>query len=214
MQSKRCSFSVDNVNIVEENSNSQFATLEVDVCRSGENSHNMPILRSAIEQAASSVKGKPILAAFQFADTDFAGHEIDEQPVGFFVEEEPELVEKDYHGNPELYIRAKGKVWKRYFENAMEIFKRKSGKTDVSMEIDMLDFEEPDQGRDGVINLFSILGHVRGLIWDPSVFSRQSLPNLPRPWLLPNSLTVLISTPHNWAICLRHAQCLLSQCSL
>lgn len=158
MQSKRCSFSVDNVNIVEENSNSQFATLEVDVCRSGENSHNMPIPRSAIEKAASSVKGKPILAAFQFADTDFAGHEIDEQPVGFFVEEEPELVEKDYHGNPELYIRAKGKVWKRYFENAMEIFKRKSGKTDVSMEIDMLDFEEPDQGRDGVINLFSILG--------------------------------------------------------
>lgn len=158
MQSKRCSFSVDNVNIVEENSNSQFATLEVDVCRSGENSHNMPILRSAIEKAASSVKGKPILAAFQFADTDFAGHEVDEQPVGFFVEEEPELVEKDYHGNPELYIRAKGKVWKRYFENAMEIFKRKSGKTDVSMEIDMLDFEEPDQGRDGVINLFSILG--------------------------------------------------------
>lgn len=158
MQSKRCSFSVDNVNIVEENSNSQFATLEVDVCRSGENSHNMPIPRSAIEKAASSVKGKPILAAFQFADTDFAGHEVDEQPVGFFVEEEPELVEKDYHGNPELYIRAKGKVWKRYFENAMEIFKRKSGKTDVSMEIDMLDFEEPDQGRDGVINLFSILG--------------------------------------------------------
>lgn len=158
MQSKRCNFEINNFELVEENSNSQFATLEFDVCRSGDNSHDMPIPREAIESAAPSIKGKPILAAFDVLDTDFKGHEIDEQAVGFFVEEEPELIEKDYEGNPELYIHAKGKIWKRYFNNAMEIFKRKGGKTDVSMEIDMLDFQEPDHGEKGFINVFSILG--------------------------------------------------------
>lgn len=158
MQSKRCNFEVDNFKVVEENSNSQFATLEIDVCRSGQNSHKMPISRSAIEYAANSIKGKPILAAFDVLDTDFLGHEENEQPVGFFVEEEPQIIEKEYDGNPELFIRAKGKVWKRYFDNAMNIFKRKGGKTDVSMEIDMLDFQEPEHGQEGFINIFSILG--------------------------------------------------------
>ena len=158
MQSKRCNFEVDNFKVVEENSNSQFATLEIDVCRSGQNSHEMPISRSAIEYAANSIKGKPILAAFDILDTDFLGHEDNEQPVGFFVEEEPQIVEKEYDGNPELFIRAKGKVWKRYFDNAMNIFKRKGGKTDVSMEIDVLDFQEPENGKEGFINIFSILG--------------------------------------------------------
>ena len=158
MQSKRCNFEIDNFKVVEENSNSQFATLEFDVCRSGDNSHEMPISRSAIKSAATSIKGKPILAAFDVLDTDFMGHEDNEQAVGFFVEEEPEIVEKEYDGNPELFIRAKGKIWKRYFNNAMEIFKRKGGKTDVSMEIDMLDFQEPEMGKSGFINVFSILG--------------------------------------------------------
>ena len=112
MQSKRCNFEVDNFKVVEENSNSQFATLEIDVCRSGKNSHNMDISRSAIEYAANSIKGKPILAAFDVLDTDFLGHEENEQPVGFFIEEEPQIIEKEYDGNPELFIRAKGKVWK------------------------------------------------------------------------------------------------------
>lgn len=158
MQSKRANFEVDNYRLVNESSESQFATLEVDVCRSGENSHRMAISHRAIEECASSIKGKPVLAAFQFADVDFGGHDFDEQPVGFFIEEEPEIVEKEYAGKTEKFIRAKAKVWKRYFENAMDIFKRKQGRSDVSMEIDMLDFREPEGSEDGYINLFSILG--------------------------------------------------------
>lgn len=158
MQSKRANFEVDNYRLVSENSESQFATLEIDVCRSGNNSHGMPIPQRAIEECASSVKGKPVLASFQFADVDFGGHDFDEQAVGFFIEEEPEIVEKEHEGHTEKFIRAKAKVWKRYFENAMDIFKRKQGRSDVSMEIDMLDFQEPDGEHEGYINLFSILG--------------------------------------------------------
>lgn len=161
MQAKRCNFEVDGMTmrLIDENSKSQFATLEVDVCRSGENTHDMPIPREAIEASALSVKGKPLLAAFQFADVDFGGHDFDETPIGFFVEnEEPELVEQEYKGKPELFLRQKAKIWKRYFSNAMDIFERKGGKTDVSMEIEILDGEEPENGNQGNINLFSIMG--------------------------------------------------------
>ena len=140
MQPKRCNFEVDNFKVVEENSNSQFATLEFDVCRSGDNSHEMPISRSAIQSAAMSIKGKPILAAFDVLDTDFLGHEENEQAVGFFVEEEPQVGEKEHEGKMEKYVTAKAKIWKKYFPNAMDIFKRKEGRSDVSMEIEMIDF--------------------------------------------------------------------------
>lgn len=158
MRSKRCNFELSDIQLVEENSNSQFATLEFDVCRSGANSHRMPIAKEGVRSAVPSIKGKPILAAFEVADVDFKGHEIDEQPIGFFIEEEPRIIEKEYHGNTELFLRAKGKIWKRYFANAMDIFKRKGGRTDVSMEIDMLDFSEPTPTQEGFINTFSILG--------------------------------------------------------
>ena len=159
MQPKRCNFEVDNYRLVTENSDSQFATLEIDVCRSGENSHQMPIPPEGIEASASSIKGKPVLASFQFADIDFGGHDFDEQAVGFFVEEEPRIIEREHDGKTEKYIQANAKIWKKYFPNAMDIFKRKDGRSDVSMEIEMLDFQEPDMnGENGYINLFSITG--------------------------------------------------------
>lgn len=158
MGSRRCNFELNNFHIVEEDSQSQFATLEFDVCRSGGNTHRMPISKQGIRESATSIKGKPILAAFRFCNTEFGGHDEDEIPLGFFVEEEPTIVEKEYNGQNELFLTAKGKIWKRYFQDAMDIFRRKGNKTDVSMEIDLLDAQEPDGDKDGYINLFSIMG--------------------------------------------------------
>lgn len=158
MKHKRCNFESNDLLLGEQNADSQFATLEFDVCRSGENTHRMPIPRNAIKNAALSIKGKPVLASFAPMGVDFEGHEVDEQAIGFFVEEEPQVIEKEWHGKKELFLRAKGKIWKRYFGNAMDIFKRKGGKTDVSMEIDMIDFAEPEGAQDGYINEFSITG--------------------------------------------------------
>ena len=87
------------------------------------------------------------------------GSDFCEQAVGFFVEEEPQVGEKEHEGKMEKYVTAKAKIWKKYFPNAMDIFKRKEGRSDVSMEIEMIDFQEPDMnGDNGYINLFSITG--------------------------------------------------------
>lgn len=146
-------FEADNFQLVADNSDSQFATIECDLCRSGKNTHRMPMTRDAIKAAVSSVGGKPILAAFNWEGDDFCGHDLDEIPVGFY-EDNVTLVEKD----DELYLRTTGKIWKRYFGNVMDIFTRKGARTDVSVEIEVLDGTEPTPTQEGSIDLFSLLG--------------------------------------------------------
>ena len=119
---KYLNFEISNVQIVENSAQSKFAILQVDVCRSGNNTHRLPITKEAIQDSAVSVKGVPILTKVRYDGKDFMGHEIDEIAVGYFSENEPQLVEGD---DGELYIRTTAKIWKAYFDNVVEILKNK-----------------------------------------------------------------------------------------
>lgn len=152
---KYLNFEISNVQIVENSAQSKFAILQVDVCRSGNNTHRLPITKEAIQDSAVSVKGVPILTKVRYDGKDFMGHEIDEIAVGYFSENEPQLVEGD---DGELYIRTTAKIWKAYFDNVVEILKNKEGKTDVSMEMQVLKGKEATLFEDGLIELFCIVG--------------------------------------------------------
>lgn len=152
---KYLNFEISNVQIVENSAQSKFAILQVDVCRSGNNTHRLPITKEAIQDSAVSVKGVPILTKVRYDGKDFMGHEIDEIAVGYFSENEPQLVEGD---DGELYIRTTAKIWKAYFDNVVEILKNKEGKTDVSMEMQVLKGKEATPFEDGLIELFCIIG--------------------------------------------------------
>lgn len=152
---KYLNFEISNVQIVENSAQSKFAILQVDVCRSGNNTHRLPITKEAIQDSAVSVKGVPILTKVRYDGKDFMGHEIDEIAVGYFSENEPRLVEGD---DGELYIRTTAKIWKAYFDNVVEILKNKEGKTDVSMEMQVLKGKEATPFEDGLIELFCIIG--------------------------------------------------------
>lgn len=152
---KYLNFEISNVQIVENSAQSKFAILQVDVCRSGNNTHRLPITKEAIQDSAVSVKGVPILTKVRYDGKDFMGHEIDEIAVGYFSENEPQLVEGD---DGELYIRTTAKIWKAYFDNVVEILKNKEGKTDVSMEMQVLKGKEATLFEDGLIELFCIIG--------------------------------------------------------
>ena len=149
-------FAITDAEILNENKDSRFLTMECLVCRSGENSHRIPITRNAIKDAAPTLQGVPLLAEFTYDDNDFYGHGVyeEENMVGFFVEEEPQLVEQD----GELYIKGKAKLWKRYFPQAVDILKRKNGEAPMSMEMECLDWEEATPTKDGIVNKFQFLG--------------------------------------------------------
>ena len=71
MQAKRCNFEVDGMTmrLIDENSKSQFATLEVDVCRSGENTHDMPIPQHSVFMSGvmvGEIRGNMLIPSHQF----------------------------------------------------------------------------------------------------------------------------------------------------
>lgn len=164
--SKIISFSIERAQLVSDSSDSQFATIGIDCCRSGWNFNNYNITKSAIIDSAESIKGKPVLVSVNSQGNDFQGHEVDEIPCGFFVEESPNV----YEGKDgELYLYAVAKIWKNYFDDVMSIFQSKNGRTDVSMEIELVDgyFSE------NTIDLFTFLG-VTLLGVEPAISGAQA----------------------------------------
>lgn len=149
---KKISFEADNLKLISDNNDSQFAVIEVDVARSGDNKNHFNISKEAIKFAVPTVEDKPVLVAVNKDGTDFMGHESFEIPAG--VCSKAEVVEKDN----ELYLRCKAKIWKRYFSDVIEIFKKKGGRTQVSMEAECLDYSEPNNLSSGKIDLFSLAG--------------------------------------------------------
>ena len=142
------------IKLVKNSSESQFINVEIDVCRSGQNSHRMPISKEALKISAYSVKGVPILAEFVNDGTDVFGHGENEVAVGFVTEEEPNIIERD----GELYLNVKAKLWKSYYLNLVEIFKKRNNVLEVSMEANIIEGEEPKGVLEGKIDLFSIYG--------------------------------------------------------
>ena len=53
----KCNFEANDLLLIDKGEDSQFATLEFDVCRSGKNTHRMPIPRNAVKNAARSIEG-------------------------------------------------------------------------------------------------------------------------------------------------------------
>ena len=150
---EKLQFEMSGAELVSENSDSQFADVEVFVCRSGENTHRMPISEEAIKNGVHSLARKPFLAAFYDNNTRLGGHDDIEQACGFF-DDDVSLVRK----SDGLYIRGVVHVWKRYFQHLLDIFRKNDNKIDVSMECEVLEGTEPTPTAEGSIDCFSIMG--------------------------------------------------------
>ena len=147
----RLIFEIDKIEVIEDASNSQLAKLRLWIAKSGNNRHSMPITKEAIYLSKSSLVGKPILCAYNQRKGAFEGHDASEIPVGVFLREEDVFIEEI---DGEDWIIADGYIWKMYFPYIMDVFEKQDGKSDISMEIMVLDYEEKTH----TIKLFTFLG--------------------------------------------------------
>lgn len=150
---KKISFSVEDY-FLDEDASSHFAILNMRVASSGMNLHNLPIKREAILNSAKSLFGKPVLAFYDETKDDFLGHEKEEIPVGVLLDGSPTIEEDD---TGKSWLSTKAYIWKKYFPEVLGVFKKKDGKTDVSMEIEVSDSSIESDGYEW-INAFSFLG--------------------------------------------------------
>lgn len=145
-------FEVFKINDLKIDDNSNFALLDIDVCRSGDNHNHIYLTKESVQEAAQTLYPNPVLYKCNAWGRDFMGHEEDELIGGTFLNDT-----KVFEKNGEVWINGKAIIYKRYVPQVMEIFKRKSGKTDVSMEIDVLESYQ-DENEQTIVTKFGFIG--------------------------------------------------------
>ena len=132
-------FSIDNIELLEENPDSRFSILSLDFFASGNNLHNTYVSEETLRKTASTIKNCPLVWKYDGLRNDIGTHDIEEIPCGT-VPEEAEIFEKKLPDG-RIMLSVKAFVWKHYSGKLLDFFKR-DGDKPISVEIEVLDFEE------------------------------------------------------------------------
>lgn len=138
---KTIKFNVAMTEVLKQANDEQYSKLRMWVVSEGNNQHGMPIPWDAIVNAESSAIGKPILCAYNPLSDKFMGHDPTEIPVGVVLSKN-DVHEEEKDGKKWLVIDCY--IWKLYFPEIMDVFKKQNGKSNVSMEIIVLDTKKDE----------------------------------------------------------------------
>jgi hypothetical protein len=157
---KHLKFEVDNIEVLElkggdqalfgkRTEDSQFAVAKIRAFSSGWNRHDMYCSEEVLKKTASTIFYKPLLYVFDEKSDDFGSHAEPEEsrPAGFVFPDGAEFVRL---GDGRLSLNVVVKIWKRYAPTVMAIFERDKGKKAVSVEMELLNF---DQREDRSLNM-------------------------------------------------------------
>lgn len=144
MNIKKYSFSIENVEMIEENPNSNFAVLSLDFFASGKNLHDTWVSEDTLIRTADTIKKCPLVWKYDEVLDDVYTHDDEEVPCGFVPEKSTIKAKKLSDGRTMLSTNAY--VWKRYTGPLLDIFKRDGGKKPVSVEISVYAIKPMDNG--------------------------------------------------------------------
>lgn len=146
---KIITFSVadSSISLVKEVYDSQFSLLEIRAFSDSVTSHGYKCSEKTLKRCAYTLLGVPILAYFNQLTEDFEGHENtplkQESPCGFVPKNSTIKFEVDEHGVTYVVIQAY--IWNLYFDYIMDVFEKRDGKVDVSVELLVLSSEDKDE---------------------------------------------------------------------
>lgn len=156
----RLQFSVEDMEIIDENPNSKFAIMSLDFFASGRNLHDMWVSEETLERTAHSIVNCPLVWKYDPILDDIYTHDDDEVPCGFVPESAEVKSRKLDDGRTMLSVVAY--VWKKYTGDLMRFFKRDNGKKPVSVEMSVYEMEERPDGltelKDFAYEAITILG--------------------------------------------------------
>ena len=133
-------FAIDNISFVEEEeSDSQFATVKIDVFASGNNHHELFVSEEALRRTSDTIKEKPLIFVYDEILDDAGAHDEDLYFPGGFVPKEQEIEFRNLDDG-RVMMSVVGKIWKEYCGRLLEFFKRDSKTKPVSVEMKVFDF--------------------------------------------------------------------------
>lgn len=143
--SKYMNFEVEDIDILENNQDSQFATAKIRAFHSGNSLNNTYCTEEVLQNTAETIYMKPILYNFENTFGDFGTHvDADKSLIGGFVVPNSATFNKLEDGRMALNVI--GKFWKRYFSKALDIIKSDGGSKKVSVEVELLKSKENEDG--------------------------------------------------------------------
>jgi ATP-dependent Clp protease protease subunit len=159
VKSRKLNFEIDSdkSSIVDDYNSTTLTKVRMHIVSEGNNSHNMPITKESIELAKSTLVGKPILAHYIPFKDDLGGHDPQQVPVGCFISEDDMEIIVDEDDN-KTWLVADGYIWKKYYPEVVDVFKKKDGETSVSMEIEVLETENRMDGYNETLTLWNFSG--------------------------------------------------------
>lgn len=149
---------------------SRFAKVKIKLFGTGENAHTEPVEFEALQKSADSAYDIPLIAELNpyRAEKDFGGHGTltgKQFSFGFIKEakDNPIVFEKD-EKTGKIFITLYGLIWKKYFKNIVEILMNNDSKSEVSVELDVLNEDVSESGKpilkQFVLNAVTFLGKV------------------------------------------------------
>ena len=165
-------FEIDSLELIEEVSNSQFARAKVYCFASGQNSHKKPVKLSALKLAESSILQKPLTFAYDMRRDDASNHSPSQVPCGFVPQDTKISYELSEDGR--VFCVVEALIWKFYSGRIMEIFNKADGEKQVSVEINVLEYEDQDDGTQAISAFVYRCITILGELYDPSVKSAHA----------------------------------------
>ena len=142
MTTKKISFSVSGMNLIEEKNDSQFAKVRIEAFASGRNAHDMYVSDDNLKKNARTIIHKPLVFVYDPLYDDLGSHDAFEVPGGF-VPHDTEITFKET-SDGRLMLTCVALIWKRYCGKLLEIFQR-DGEKAVSVEMEVFTtFERAD----------------------------------------------------------------------
>lgn len=149
---------------------SRFAKVKIKLFGTGENAHTEPVEFEALQKSADSAYDIPLIAELNpyRAEKDFGGHGTltgKQFSFGFIKEakDNPIIFEKDKNTG-KIFITLYGLIWKKYFKNIVEILMNNDSKSEVSVELDVLNEDISENGKpilkQFVLNAVTFLGKI------------------------------------------------------
>lgn len=141
---KIVTFSVEDSNIsaVNELNDSQFSLLKIKFFSDAITSHGYKCSAETLKRCAYTILEKPILVNYSILRDKFLGHEDSEIPCGFVPKNSTIEFETDENGV--TYVIVSAYIWSMYFDYIMNVFENQDGKSDVSVELLVVESEDKD----------------------------------------------------------------------
>ena len=176
--SKILKFALDNIEEIDEKATSayekkkkeRFAKVKIRLFGDGENAHTEPVDLEAIKRSADSAYDIPLIAELNpyRMENDFGGHgTLTGKECCFGVIKEskdnPSTYEHDSKTG-KTYLTLYGLIWRKYFNNIVDILISKDNQTEVSVELDQVEGGLSQNGKPKleqfVLNGVTFLGRV------------------------------------------------------